>query len=234
MGLNHCSMAILTLMCTLLAGCADYDRQKDIVNKEKIEQYSVPHSKAYGTMMPDPKQHHNTRFEYSHDISTAVTSVDGVATSIVMLTDRNAYVAVVMDSTASDIKGNANLYEQNNVGTSEGIYITGNGSNYTDGRDVVTNYNSYFTLQDHNDLGKEFKQRIAEKVRSMSPHVREVHISANKEFINNMAEIAKQFWLGKPMKPLVSTFNQLVIKEFAPAIISPDKQKYNHMPSNRK
>jgi hypothetical protein len=234
MGLNHRSMAILTLMCTLLAGCASYNRQKDIVSQEKIEQYSVPHSKAYGTMMPDPKQHHNTRFEYSHDISTAVTSVDGVATSIVMLTDRNAYVAVVMDSTASDIKGNAGLKEQNNIGTSKGIYYTGTSNGLSDGRKVVTNYNSYYTLNDHNDLGKEFKQRIAEKVRSMSPYIREVHISANKEFINSMAEIAKQLWLGKPMKPLVSTFNQLVIKEFAPAIISPGKQKYNHMPSNRK
>jgi hypothetical protein len=172
--------------------------------------------RSYGSLTHNPKQHDNRYFEYSSKASYDVKSLPGVNAAIVMLTDKNAYVAILTDWTATGTKshGGASTREQDNTGTTEGVYNVDSGR--TDvGPRVATPYNSYFTHKDVSDLSSELKQVIGDTVRRSNPRVQEVHISANKEFVNQMLEFAKQSWGGKPLAPLTPRFNRLMKYTFA-------------------
>ncbi|MFD2614899.1 hypothetical protein [Paenibacillus gansuensis] len=209
--LRRTALIVLAAAASTALLCSCSPQQHRYEEKKKTETYNAHNSRSYGTLMADPKQHDNKRFEYSHRVSTAVSAMDGVAGSIVFLTERNAYVAVILDDSGLDIRGDGSIREQTNLGSMKGALE--NQMENSSGQKVVTGRNSYFTVNDHNDLGKEYKQKIAEVVRAQSPHVLEVHISANQEFINAMAAYAKVGWSGRDTKPLINNFN-VMIKHF--------------------
>jgi hypothetical protein len=187
--------------------------------------------RSYGSLTADPKQHDNRYFEYSSAISNEVASLPGINTALVFLTDKNAYVAILTDWTATGTKarGGAKTYEQDNTGTTEGVYNVSNGSPHWDNRQVATPYNSYFTHKDYVDLSTELRQVIGDRVRKSFPRAQEVHISANREFVNQSLEFAKAAWLKKSLDPLTADFNALVRYTFGlgnkvPLPISDKKQ----------
>jgi hypothetical protein len=141
-----------------------------------------------------------------------VAALPGINTALVFLTDKNAYVAILTDWTATGTKarGGAKTHEQDNSGTTEGVYNVSNGSPKWDNRQVATPYNSYFTHKDYSDLSTELRQVIGDTVRLSLPRVQEVHISANREFVNQSLEFAKVAWTKKSLTPLTKDFNALV------------------------
>ncbi len=140
-----------------------------------------------------------------------------------MLTDKNAYVGIALDWTAVGTKktGGRDAREQNNTGTNEGTYNYDNGSPYYNNQKLITPYNSYFSVNDTNQLSGKLKQTIAVKVRKLVPRVQEVHISANKEFVNEMVDYAKESWAGHPLTPLTGEFNTFVKYQFADGKLMP-------------
>lgn len=173
-------------------------------------------SKMYGSATGNPHQHDNHFFEYSSMLSRQVTALNGVASATVMLTDKNAYVGIMLDWTSVGTRktGGADTKEQDNGGMEEGVYNNTTGSPYWDNRKLVTPYNSYFSVNDHNQLSSELKQTIAVRIRKLAPMVQEVHISANMDFVNEMTEFAKEAWLGHSLTPWVDDFNTLVKYQF--------------------
>ncbi|WP_068604345.1 YhcN/YlaJ family sporulation lipoprotein [Paenibacillus swuensis] len=198
--------SILSILSITLMLSACNHPQKIYMDKKKIETYSDPGSQSYGTLVYDPKQHDNKRFEYSGKISQEVASMDGVSGAIVMLTERNAYVAVIIDDSGLDIRGDGAVKNLTPMGSTHAAKE--NQAQNWHGRKVITDSNSYYSVENPNNLAKEFKQKIANKVRALSPHVLEVHISANHDYVNTMAEYAKEGWLGHDTKPLVKNFNK--------------------------
>lgn len=168
--------------------------------------------RSYGPLTNDPKQHDNQYFEYSSKASYDVKSLPGVNSAIVMFTDKNAYVAIMTDWEATGTKshGGASTREQDNTGTTEGVYNVDTGGRTPVGPRVATPYNSYFTHKDVSDLSSEFKQVIGDTVRKSLPRVQEVHISANKEYVNQMLEFAKLAWGGQSLQNYTPQFNRLV------------------------
>jgi hypothetical protein len=156
--------------------------------------------------------HDNRFFRYSPEASYAVSHLPGIATAIVMWTDRNAYVGLMTDWTATGTKsrGGADTQEQDNTGTTEGVYNIDTGSPRWDYRQLATPYNSYFTHRSIGDLSVELRQVVGDTVRLYHPDVEEVHISANREFVNQLLEFAKAAWSGRPLQPLTPAFNKLV------------------------
>ncbi len=177
--------------------------------------------KAYGSTKNNPHQHENAFFEYSSAISGKVASLNGVSSAIVMLTDKNAYVGLMLDWTAVGTRGTQGTIEQNNTGTTEGVYNVENGSPYGNSRALVYPYNSYFSVNDLNDLSPELKQTVAVRVRDMAPNVQEVHISANMELMNYFNEFAKEAWGSRPLTPWIDTFNTVVRYHFAGGKVMP-------------
>jgi hypothetical protein len=174
-------------------------------------------SKMYGSMSGLPGQHDNAWFEYSSLLSTDVSNINGVAGALVFLTDKNAYVAMTMDWTAVGTRntGGAESREQDNSGAQEGVYNHSNGSPYWNNQRIVGPFNSYFSINDHNDISSELKQTIALHVRRIAPTVQEVHISANQEFVNHLVQYAQEAWAGHSLTPWTESFNTLIKHQFA-------------------
>ncbi|PZD95061.1 hypothetical protein DNH61_15615 [Paenibacillus sambharensis] len=181
-------------------------------------------ARMYGSTTGNPKQHDNAFVEYSSLLTREVTKLNGVRSALVMLTDKNAYVAVTVDYTAAGTLnegGSLKQWDQSNGGTIEGVYDFDTGSPYWDNSHQVTPYNSYFTTTDHHTLSDEMKQTIAARVRGLSPRVDEVHISANMDFVNEITEYAKEAWAGRSIDPWLNQFNVLVKHQFAGGKIMP-------------
>ncbi|CAM4109323.1 hypothetical protein L1N85_11745 [Paenibacillus alkaliterrae] len=191
--------------------------------------------KAYGPMTKDPHQHDNSFFEYSSVISRKVSGINGIASAIVMLTDKNAYVGLMLDWTAVGTRNSGGTREQDNTGTNEGVYNVDTGSPYGNSRALVYPYNSYFSVNDINNISDELKQTVALKVRELAPSVQEVHISANMEFINYFNEFAKEAWGGRSLMLWIDQFNTVVKYHFAGGKVMPPNitQPGTYTPSER-
>lgn len=168
--------------------------------------------RSYGSRTANPQQHDNRYFEYSSALSNKIAALPGVHTALVFVTDKNAYVGIMTDwsATGTDAHGGYRTHEQDNTGTTEGVYNIVTGSPKWDNRQVATPYNSFFTHKDASDLSTELRQVIGSKIREEIPSVQEVHISANREWVNQSLGYAKEAWLKKPLAPLTEDFNTLV------------------------
>lgn len=172
--------------------------------------------RSYGAYSSNPKQHDNRYFEYSSAISRQISALPGIASAIVFLTDRNAYVGIMTDWTATGTHSSGSVgHEQQNGGTMDGFYNvdTYDAPSSVPGSlagQMATNHNSYFTLKDVSDLSSKLKQTIGNEVRRAHPRVDEVHISANREFVNQLAEYSKAARTGSPLAPITPDFNRLV------------------------
>ncbi|GIP41439.1 hypothetical protein J31TS4_47190 [Paenibacillus sp. J31TS4] len=172
-------------------------------------------SRAYGPRMLGPTLHDNKRLMFSQTLSRRVEAIDGVNSALVMLTDQNAYVAILVDNTATGtIGGSGPRQETNNSGTSLGRYNPETFSQYANPNDLATGINNYWTVSKPENLSHAFKQRIAQTIRAYHPAVVEVHISANREFINQMNMYAQESWKGHPLDGYAEDFNKMVNRLF--------------------
>ncbi|AZN43609.1 hypothetical protein EJC50_08835 [Paenibacillus albus] len=231
-------IAAVTVFGLALSGC-NYERRVqnstyDYGTKQKGDPKMLG-SRMYGTMSGLPGQHDNHWFEYSSLISGDVSSINGVAGALVFLTDKNAYVAITTDWTATGTRKSGGPKEQNNGGSTQGVYNVENGSPYWNNQRMVTPYNSQLSINDHNQISGELKQTIAVHVRRLAPAVQEVHISANKEFNNHLIQYAQEAWAGHSLTPYFASFNKLVKHQFAggdevPAPLNVQQQRAkNHL-----
>lgn len=221
--------AILLLALALVAACLSGCSYKQELQKSDADYGSrksgdpksigVP---SYGAASSNPHQHENAFFEYSSILSNKVSSMNGIAAGTVMLTNKNAYVAILLDWTAVGTTAEGGVTEQNNTGTNEGVYNIDTGTPYGNGRVAASPYNSYYTVNDHHNLSHELKQAIANLIRSEVPMVQEVHISANMEFVNYFNEFAKEAWGGRPLSPWTDLFNTVVQYYFAGGTVMPE------------
>lgn len=172
----------------------------------------VMHVRSHGAYSSDPRQHDNRYFEYSNALSRQVSALPGIASAMVFLTDRNAYVGIMTDwsATGTQARGSAQR-EQQNGGTMEGVYNVDNGRVAgPDANGFAQSHNSYFTHKDVSDISSKLRQTIADEIRRGHPRVSEVHISGNREYVNQLVEFAKEAWAGRPLAPLTPEFNRLV------------------------
>ncbi|MFC4600648.1 YhcN/YlaJ family sporulation lipoprotein [Cohnella hongkongensis] len=212
---RSCLLVGIVLILGLLAACnykSYFQKSSQDYSSRSAGDPKTSQVRSYGARTADPKQHENRYFEYSSALSNRIAALPGINTAMVFVTDKNAYVAIMTDwsATGTEATGGARSHEQDNTGTTEGVYNVSNGSPKWDNRQVATPYNSYFTHKDTSDLSSELLQVIGSEVRRHFPRAQEVHISANREFVNQSLEFAKQAWLKKPLGPLTKDFNTLV------------------------
>lgn len=217
--LMSCLVAAILAMTTI-TGCNYTRKVQDSEYDYGSQQANDPKmlgDRMYGPVGNQPNRHQNSHVEYSYALSRKLSKTQGVAAAVVMLTDKNAYVGLVLDWTAvgTKNKGGRQAQEQNNTGSGKGVYNIENGSPFWDNRDLVTPFNSYLSVSDHERISAELKQTIAVKLRQLSPYVQEVHISANRHFVNELVDYARETWMGRPLQPYLTEFNKLAEYEFA-------------------
>ncbi|PDO11054.1 MAG: hypothetical protein BLM47_04365 [Candidatus Reconcilbacillus cellulovorans] len=114
----------------------------------------------------DSESHANTRLFHSPEAARKVAEEREVRMANVVVTDRNAYVAVVLERGFP-----------------------------------------------HADFGR-LSERIAEDVRTVHPHVRNVYASADRAFVRRINAYSRELSLGVPPESLLPSFNDLVTRAF--------------------
>lgn len=135
------------------------------------------------------KMHRNTRVEMSEEIAEQVADLSEVARANVLLTDENAYIAVVLAN-------NAEQQTEKNV----------NKRNRADGMNRMFNQTDEVTDQ--------IKDKIANEVKSVNPDVNNVFVSANPDFMERMNGFVDQVQDGRPIRGFINEFNTLVERIF--------------------
>lgn len=204
----------------LLSGCYEInpgDKRNETNYSSKSSESLLDNGpRAYGSELNGMLAHRNTKLSYDEKLSAAVSDVPGVAQAFVMVTDSNAYIALMTDHTATGVSGGkASRYETNNTGTQDGFYNNRTGSNTVPDPDwIASGTNSWDTVQEHEDLSHPFKQTVALKVRELHPGVKDVFISANRDFINKVNKLSQEQWMGRPLDPYVGEFNAICEQVF--------------------
>lgn len=223
LGFPICGMLFLLLT---LSGCAEngreYGKSPDHTNFGAPVEKTEETERSYQTQqLYGPVTHNNSKLEYSQFLSNQLHAMNGVNTAIVMTTDQNAYVALMIDSSAVGTKGTTK--ETNNQGTNKGFYNDNAPLNDSmPSNDLNNGYNSYETAVHHDLLSHRFKQAMAEKIRSLQPNIMDVYISANRDFLNKMNSYAQESWKGHSLMPLLTDFNQTVTRVFGTAQVLPE------------
>ena len=209
--------ALCFVLMLLMAGCSSeierYTKKLDKSDYGSLQAQQAQKGKiiSFGTNHVDDNQHINHTVQYSNKLSGVIASIAGVADARVFLTDKNAYVAVVLDNTGRG-------YAKSNK------YIMQDTSNINNmAPNTITNnpFSNYISVNDNTQLTDPFKQTVADKVLEFAPEVEEVHISANVKFMFYMDEFAQVAWGNEPVDTYLKQFNILVQHQFANGMIMP-------------
>ena len=207
-----------------LIGCSDKVKVENTnyeYGSKKSNELKMQGGKAFGSSNLSPNQHNNAFFEYSNEISSKISTMYGIGSATVMLTDKNAYVAILLDQSATGTRSGRDKPVQNNDSPYSGIYGLSNGSMPAKPRALARYYNSDFTVEDHKNISDGLKQTIALEVRRLAPTVQEVHISANMLFVNKFVQFAREAWGGRSLTPWLDDFNTTVQYIFADGVKEP-------------
>lgn len=213
---------VLLLVSSAVSGCTNPYKSRfdsgpdDLGQRTEQDALDENEARAYGYIRRGGNHHNNKSMELSPFTAAEIARLDGVAVAHVILTDINAYVGAVLDDTATGTAGRGGVKDTDNSGESEGVYDVRDGSPYADPRRIITDRNSNFSYPDEDDISSRLKQRIALKVRELNPHVQEVFISANRDFVNELNGYAIEHWLGKPLDRYIEEFNRKLPIYFPP------------------
>jgi YhcN/YlaJ family sporulation lipoprotein len=187
---------------------------RDLGSRQKNDIRELDKQKAYGFQVKGIDHHQFDHMKLDLKTGYEISRMNGVAQAYVLMTNRNAYVALAIDNTATGTSGKGNVIDTNNVGTSEGVYDAKNGNVIPDPRNLINETNSPYAIADPKNLSSKLKQNVGERVRQMNPKVIEIFISANKDFINTMSRYHQETWRGNSLDPYVADFREMVKAHF--------------------
>lgn len=154
--------------------------------------------------------HNANRMEMSQKIANKLASIKGVKSANVLLTNNNAYVAVVTDNKATGA---------NHGGTGPRPYSAGSDRTY---------FGSYDGTPAMNDnVSAQVKENIANVVKKEAPNCNNVYVSANPDFVNRMNEYNKQATAGQPIAGFANEFQEMVYRLFPTNAAN----QYNNQPN---
>lgn len=135
-----------------------------------------------------------SRLDLAEDVADKVEDLDEVDSATVILSNRNAYVAVVMDD---DRNANTDNTGKNNDNT--------NANNNTD------------NVNREDELSKDLEDKIADKVREVKTDVDNVYVSLNPDFVERMRGYGTRIQEGEPIEGFFEEFSEAVRNVFPDA-----------------
>jgi YhcN/YlaJ family sporulation lipoprotein len=158
--------------------------------------------------------HFNTKLAYSQPASDLISSQRGIRDSIVVVSHSNAYVALLLDQSATGMKGKGTeLPSDNRIGSNQ-FHERGEGR-LRPPEAIWTEKYSFDAIPDDADLSSELKALVTAKVRAAFPDVANVYVSANPQFLNEMSHYAHEAWRGHSLEPYLQHNNSMVIQVFS-------------------
>ncbi|WP_257031556.1 YhcN/YlaJ family sporulation lipoprotein [Paenibacillus sp. E222] len=61
---------------------------------------------------------------------------------------------------------------------------------------------------------EEIKSKISAKIKQFAPHVENVYVSANPDFVQHVETYSKDIRNGKPVSGMINTFQSMVERIF--------------------
>jgi spore cortex protein len=142
-----------------------------------------------------------TKLEVAKDAADRITELEGVESATVIVTDQNAYAAVVLEG-------------DNTVNNTDNTDNTDNNGN-TDGKAAGTDTNN---VNNHNSpdqvLSSDLENKIAEKVREANENIRNVYVSLNPDFVERMTGYQERINRGEPVEGFFDEFSEAVQRVF--------------------
>jgi hypothetical protein len=203
-------MWIFAIVGLLVSSCSSGKRGSRSTNYGSLSDPNMrDSSRMYGSHEPGGIViHNNSQLRYNRDLSMRVGNVPGVRAAIVMLTERNAYAAILIDDSAHSTWGVNTKRETNNTGTDIGIYDPINHTEAVENWRLATGVNNYQTVQKHQNINSAFKQNIAQTIRAANSTIHDVFISANRDFINQLNAYAiESDWGNQSLNNRLNEFN---------------------------
>lgn len=208
-------IACLTL-ATGLTGCTSYKQHFENSPSDYGSRTSMHEATGFRTYNTQRRaaDHNNNTMAYSQSSSDAVDDMKGIRTSFVIVTDKNAYVAILLDSTATGMKGKGTKYRGDRRIASPGVDHHSDVTESLKPGDIAMNKYSFPTIPDPQDISSELQTELTQKIRGLHPGITNVFISANQDFINRFSQYAHEAWRGVSLQPYVSDLNALVKDHF--------------------
>jgi len=205
-------MSTFALIGLTIAACSFYsgDKGGNSKNYTGLDDPKIKEgSRMYGSNEPGKiVVHNNTKLWYNKALSNKLTNIPGVRAALVMLTERNAYAAILIDNSASGTRGPGSKEETNHTGASLGTYDPHTLNQTVENWRLATGINNYQTVENQEDIASAFKQKIAIALRAANPYIHEVYISANRDFVNQMNAYAiESDWGNKNLNNRLNSFN---------------------------
>jgi hypothetical protein len=194
-------MSTFALIALMIVACSLYSGDKG-GNSKNYTSLSNPDiqsgSRMYGSNQPGGIViHNNKQLQYSRELSNKLANIPGVRSAIVMLTEVNAYTAILIDNSVTGTRGPKSQEETNHTGASFGTYDPHTLNQAVENWRLATGINNYETIQNQKDIAAPFKQQIATVLRLAKPQIYEVYISANRDFINQLTSYAIESGWGE-------------------------------------
>lgn len=215
---NWRNMIVLLCLCLTITGCVYQKKFESKPNDYGSRSISGPD--ASGKSGPTAMQasaltdHHNGLIQYSQQLSDLVSDMAGIRDSFVVVSDKNAYVAIILDGTATGSKGKGIEIPSDNTITSNQYHFVPRTHETVPPGTIMYNKYSFDTIPNHDDISSELKQQLTSKITEGNPQIQGVFISANRNFINIMSQYAHQAWRGESLQNELQPFNTLMQQVF--------------------
>ncbi len=144
--------------------------------------------------------HTNTHVQLGRSIADQLEVLDEVKEADVILTDRNAYVALVLH--------NGQAVRPRGFSTR---------SNFDGDRFVELDTHSYGGSRlnwGENDLAGSFKKNVIRTVQSLSPRTNHVFVTANPDNVQQMKQIIRELDRGGSARSIIDDFNEAADRIF--------------------
>ena len=133
----------------------------------------------------------------AQDAADRIAELDGVDRATVLVTDQNAYAAVVLDGgVVNDTNNNDNTNTGKNTGTNTGT----NTNNDNNSPEQV--------------LSPDLEKKIADKVREADKNIQNVYVSLDPDFVERMSGYVERINRGEPVQGFFGEFTEAVQRVF--------------------
>ncbi|QOS80869.1 YhcN/YlaJ family sporulation lipoprotein [Paenibacillus sp. JNUCC31] len=256
-----------------------------------INRYGVESNGMDGIRAKSYRMHNVTNLKESHELAKRITEMKEVKSAKVMLSDRNAYVAVRLadghtgkleskmngthgnrangtmrtESLNQDMGGmrvnggngtmspyrtsgiapglNTNAAtDRSHMGNDRSIYGTmgtgsygmmrgltnsGNARSMSDGHYGMKSDTARVDSTDDN-TPEEIKSKISAKIKQYAPHVENVYVSSNPEFVQHVESYSTDIRNGKPVRGMIGSFQSMVERIFPTNAVNPNHRDGVH------
>lgn len=222
------TIGLFVTLVLLLTACANVDDQNKESNRV-TEPFAIEyHPNKLATpnnqyanrevlrdinTLRSPNEHFMTNLAFNQRLSNVVSDIVGVNSAWVLVANKRAYVAIILDATATGGRSGDKTHMRGTLppaGNTDRVI-----QDYT-AKDLIVPEGAVATPMNTKralgDVALELKMTIAKEIGKQDRSIQEVYVSANRNFINESNRIVMKAWKGQSLRGDVNKFEKLVQK----------------------